>query len=102
MGQAALDNMGQRFRGEVRYGNAGMQMGHSMRQSAEMLKENCSGGIKPEAPRAPDTVTNSIQPDTAGASERPSSLAAVPPGPQEPDTPSDSIQPDQEANQKEE
>jgi type IV secretion system protein TrbL len=63
LGQAAMENLGQRFRGEVRHGNAGMQMGHSMRQSAEMLKESRSGGTKPEAPSKPYTSPNSIQPD---------------------------------------
>lgn len=61
--QAGLENLGQRFRGEIRHGNAGMQMGHSMRQSAEMLKESRSGGIKPEPPGKPSPPPNSIQPD---------------------------------------
>lgn len=63
IGKAALENLGQRFRGEIRHGNAGMQMGQSMQQSAEMIKESRSGGSKPESPRTPSTPPNSIQPD---------------------------------------
>jgi hypothetical protein len=32
-------NLGQRFRGEVRFGNIGAQVGHSMQQEAVRLKE---------------------------------------------------------------
>jgi type IV secretion system protein TrbL len=36
--QAGLGNLGERFRGEVRHGNFGGQMGHSMSQHAETIK----------------------------------------------------------------
>ena len=68
---AGIDTLGQRFRGEVRPGNVGMQMGHSMNQAAEKLMEK-NGGIagnnKPQAPNAPTSnppinpTGNSIRP----------------------------------------
>lgn len=41
--QAGMGTLGQRFRGEVRYGNFGGQMGHAMSQQAEALKEKAAG-----------------------------------------------------------
>ena len=65
LGKAALDNLGQRFRGEIRFGNPGMQMGHAMNQSAEILKEKSTSEAKPNPLRPSNSSPpkNSIQPE---------------------------------------
>jgi type IV secretion system protein TrbL len=57
--QAGMGTLGQRFRGEVRYGNFGGQMGHAMSQQAEALKEKAAGS-KATAETAKDQ--NTIRP----------------------------------------
>jgi type IV secretion system protein TrbL len=59
--QAGMGALGQRFRGEVRYGNFGGQMGHAMSQQAEALKEKAAGR---KAAAETDKTQNTIRPQT--------------------------------------
>lgn len=58
-------NLGQRFRGEVRHGNMGGQIGYSMRQEAAKIKELREG----KAP-SPDNATNANSAGNGKSSNR--------------------------------
>lgn len=60
IGKAGMANLGQRFRGEVRHGNFGMQIGHQMRQTAEVMREKAASGASKPTPQGTE---NTIRPE---------------------------------------
>jgi type IV secretion system protein TrbL len=62
LGKGGAEALGQRFRGEVRHGNLGMQVGHNLSQSAEKMKEKAGAGSGPVKPNTPETPANTIRP----------------------------------------